>query len=179
MGTINRTTEQSSAVIALLNARLADTLDLVYQAKQAHWNVNGSDFFSLHELFDKVADELPEHVDEIAERVAQLGGVVEGTIRMVSARTSLPEMPREGTGGEVWVEALTRSLGIAGASMREAIDQSSDLGDQVTSDIFTGAARTIDKLTWMVRAHLEGGVGVRPSQAAPERKHEQVARPRH
>jgi len=179
MGTYKSTTEQSSALIALLNARLADTLDLLYQAKQAHWNVAGSDFFSLHELFDKVAHELLEHVDEIAERVPQLGGEVEGTIRMASGRTSLPEYPRQLSGGAAHVEALSKALAIAASSMRAAIDQSSELGDQVTADIFTGAARTIDKLDWMVRAHIEGRAAARPEQAAPERKPEQAARPRH
>src|SRR5262245_49241787 len=66
--------------IALLNQQLADVVDLGLQAKQAHWNVKGPHFIGLHELFDKVAEELEEYTDEIAERAVELGGVALGTI---------------------------------------------------------------------------------------------------
>ncbi len=62
------------AMITLLNQQLADALDLGLQAKQAHWNVKGPNFLSLHELFDKVATELDELTDELAERAVELGG---------------------------------------------------------------------------------------------------------
>ena len=66
-------------VIELLNARLADCIDLQTQTKQAHWNVKGPNFIGLHELFDKVYSAVSEYVDEIAERAVQLGGVAQGT----------------------------------------------------------------------------------------------------
>src|SRR2546430_12633482 len=59
--------------IELLNQHLADVLDLDFQAKQAHWNVKGPHFIGLHELFDKVAEELEEFTDDIAERAVKLG----------------------------------------------------------------------------------------------------------
>src|SRR5213592_4670897 len=62
------------AMIDLLNQELADVLDLGLQAKQAHWNVKGPHFIGLHELFDKVAEELEEFTDSIAERAVELGG---------------------------------------------------------------------------------------------------------
>ena len=60
--------ETRRAMVSLLNQQLADALDLGLQAKQAHWNVKGPHFIGLHELFDKVAEELEEFIDEIAER---------------------------------------------------------------------------------------------------------------
>ena len=65
--------------IELLNARLADAIDLQTQTKQAHWNVKGPHFIALHELFDKINEEVEDYVDDIAERAVQLGGVAEGT----------------------------------------------------------------------------------------------------
>src|SRR4051812_44250947 len=62
-------------VIGLLNDRLADAIDLQTQTKQAHWNVKGPNFIALHQLFDKISEDAGENVDEIAERVVQLGGV--------------------------------------------------------------------------------------------------------
>ena len=59
----------------LLNQQLADTVDLYTQVKQAHWNVKGPHFIALHELFDKLAEELEDPVDDMAERITALGGV--------------------------------------------------------------------------------------------------------
>jgi len=72
---------------ALLNQRLASAVDLQMQMKQAHWNVKGPSFIGLHELFDKVAEAVEGYVDQIAERIVQLGGVAEGTMRMAASRT--------------------------------------------------------------------------------------------
>src|SRR5712671_7887518 len=80
------------AMIDLLNQELADVLDLGLQAKQAHWNVKGPNFIGPHELFDKVAEELEELTDNMAERAVELGDVALGTIqrpRLVHNRTSL------------------------------------------------------------------------------------------
>jgi starvation-inducible DNA-binding protein len=153
-------------------------IDLLYQAKQAHWNVTGPGFYALHEFFEKISDELREHVDEIAERATQLGGQAEGTLRMAAERSSLPDYPRQLSSGVAHLEALSGTLEAAATSMREAIDQSDRIGDQVTLDIFVGAARTIEKLLWMVRAHGEA-VEHWTEQIASDRTPETAARPRH
>src|SRR6202521_485103 len=80
-------------VVELLNGRLADAIDLQTQTKQAHWNVKGPYFIALHELFDKINEDVEDYVDGIAERAVQLGGVAEGTARMVAKRSTLPEYP--------------------------------------------------------------------------------------
>ena len=69
--------ENRTQLNALLNQRLASAVDLQMQMKQAHWNVKGPSFIGLHELFDKVAEAVEGYVDEIAERIVQLGGVAE------------------------------------------------------------------------------------------------------
>src|SRR5688572_1666154 len=86
--------ETRARVADLLNRRLADCIDLQTQCKQAHWNVKGPQFIALHKLFDDINEDVEEYVDLLAERVVQLGGVAEGTARMVAGRTTLPEYPR-------------------------------------------------------------------------------------
>src|SRR3990167_2929325 len=66
-------------VCQFLNQALADTFDMYSQTKQAHWNVKGVHFYQLHLLFDKIAEDLIEYVDTIAERVTTLGGTAFGT----------------------------------------------------------------------------------------------------
>jgi starvation-inducible DNA-binding protein len=141
--------------IELLNARLADCKDLQTQVKQAHWNVKGPNFVSLHLLFDKINDDVENYVDEIAERAVQLEGVAEGTARMVAKRTSLAEYAASAVDGRSHVEALSSALAAFGKSARHAIDQADDLGDLDTADLFTEASRGIDKWLWFVEAHLQ------------------------
>src|SRR5262249_9602428 len=73
--------QRRTELCALLNRRLADAIDLQLQLKQAHWNVKGPHFIGLHELFDKIAEDVETYVDEIAERAVQLGGISQGTRR--------------------------------------------------------------------------------------------------
>src|SRR6516225_1397908 len=123
--------------VELLNARLADCVDLQTQAKQAHWNVKGPNFIALHELFDKINEEVEDYVDDIAERVVQLGGAAEGTARMVAKRTSLTEYPANAVDGRSHVEALSTALAAFGKAARKAIHDTNDLGDLDTADLFT------------------------------------------
>jgi len=142
-------------MITLLNARLADALDLQMQAKQAHWNVKGPNFIALHELFDKLAGELDGHIDEVAERITALGGVAEGTIQAVAGRTRLDAYPLELAEGRAHVDALAAAYARCAKSVRKAIDEAAKAGDADTSDLFTGVSRDIDKGLWLLEAHLQ------------------------
>ena len=141
--------------IELLNARLADCIDLQTQTKQAHWNVKGPNFIALHELFDKINEEVEDYVDDIAERAVQLGGVAQGTARMVAKRSSLAEYPATAVDGRSHVEALSSALAAFGKSARKAIEEANDLADLDTADLFTEVSRGIDKWLWFVEAHLQ------------------------
>ncbi len=142
-------------VIELLNARLADAVDLQTQTKQAHWNVKGPSFIALHELFDKVNEDVEEYVDLIAERTVQLGGVAEGTARIAAKHSSLSEYPASAVEGRSHVEALSSALAAFGKLARKAINDTNDLGDLDTADLFTEISRGIDKWLWFVEAHLQ------------------------
>jgi len=141
--------------VELLNARLADCKDLQTQVKQAHWNVKGPNFISLHLLFDKINDDVEDDVDQIAERAVQLGGVAEGTARMVAKRSSLAEYPASAVDGRGHVEALSSALAAFAKAARQAIDQADDLGDLDTAELFTEVSRGIDRWLWFVEAHLQ------------------------
>jgi starvation-inducible DNA-binding protein len=143
------------AVVELLNARLADLLDLQSQAKQAHWNVKGPSFIALHELFDKVAEEVEDAIDEVAERAVALGGVARGTLVAASKASSLKHYDLDLSAGADHVEALADAVASAGKLVRTAIDASSKLGDADSSDLFTGISRSLDKSLWMLEAHTQ------------------------
>src|SRR5262245_48558292 len=97
-------------MVALLNQQFADAIDLAYQAKQAHWNVKGPTFIALHELFDEVVEEIEEHVDDLAERAVQLGGIAHGTVRVAAGKSRLGEYPLAISSGEEHVTSLSSAL---------------------------------------------------------------------
>lgn len=138
---------------ALMNQRLADAVDLQMQAKQAHWNVKGPSFIGLHELFDNVDEAVESYVDLIAERIVQLGGIAEGTVRVSAARSRLDEYPLDIADGMTHVGALSFALATFGHQVRMTISEADDLDDADTADMFTEISRGIDKWLWFVEAH--------------------------
>jgi starvation-inducible DNA-binding protein len=147
--------ERRTELNALLNQRLADAVDLQMQMKQAHWNVKGPSFIGLHELFDKVAEAVEGYVDQIAERIAQLGGIAEGTVRLAASRTRLPEYPLEIAEGMEHVEGVARALSTFGKEARSTIDEANALDDADTADLFTEISRGTDQWLWFVEAHSQ------------------------
>lgn len=143
-----------AAMIGLLNARLADAIDLKLAVKQAHWNVKGPSFIGLHELFDQIATRCDGHVDVIAERVVQLGGQALGTSQVVTKATALKPYPTDITAEGDHLEALRERLSAFAAASRAAIDEADEAGDADTADIMTGVSRAVDKDLWFVAAHL-------------------------
>jgi starvation-inducible DNA-binding protein len=146
-------------VAAILNATLATTLDLKTQVKQAHWNVKGMHFYSLHTLFDEIAGELEGYVDMVAERVTALGGFAMGTARVAATDSILPEYPFDILDGKDHVIALADRLAMYAQHVREAIDKTDDLGDADTADLYTEISRTVDMRLWFLEAHLQGSDG--------------------
>jgi starvation-inducible DNA-binding protein len=148
--------DRRTKINRVLNQHLADSFDLMSQVKQAHWNVKGSDFWQLHTLFDELAERAAEWVDEFAERVTALGGYATGTVRMAAASSTLPEFPTEITDSMDYVRAVADRLATFTNSARDAIDQTDELGDADTADLFTEVSRCADKYLYFLEAHLQG-----------------------
>jgi starvation-inducible DNA-binding protein len=141
--------------IGILNARLADAIDLGLLTKQAHWNIKGPHFIAMHEMLDTFRTEIDGHVDTIAERVAQLGGIAEGTSQVVARATPLKPYPTDIIRTRDHLEALVERYAEAARLARTAIDQSEEAGDADTADIFTAYSRSLDKQLWFIEAHTQ------------------------
>src|SRR5437867_6408005 len=116
-----------SELNALMNQRLADAVDLQMQMKQAHWNVKGPHFIGLHEHFYQIDEAVESYVDLIAERIVQLGGIAEGTVRVAAGRSRLEEYPLVIADGSAHVEAVSKALSTFGREARATINQANEL----------------------------------------------------
>lgn len=141
--------------IDLLNARLAEAIDLALITKQAHWNVKGPSFIGVHEMLDKFRKELDGHVDIIAERAVQLGGTAFGTSQDVSKTTTLKPYPTDIHKTKDHLAALIDRYAATAKGARAAIDDADEAGDADTADIFTAYSRSLDKLLWFLEAHVQ------------------------
>jgi len=144
-------------VITLLNQTLTYTVDLRSQVKQAYWNVKGKDFIPLHSLFTTIAAALDTYSDLMAERIAVLGGVAMGTVRMAAAQSRLPEYPHTLVEGNDHLVALVERFAHYATVIRGGITQAADVEDAGSAAIYTDISRGVDKQLWVLETHLQQG----------------------
>lgn len=144
-----------TASVTLLNAALADVMDLTNSVRMAHWTVKGPQFAALHALFETFYDQLGEQTDDVAERIVQLGGTPNGTTQQVGSLTRLAPYDATLRAGLDHVKALKERYAAFAATTRAAVDASAEAGDADTADLLTGLSRVLDKALWMLEAHLE------------------------
>lgn len=143
--------------IEVLQACLTDSIDLYNSTRQAHWNVRGPNFIGLHTMFETFYTTLETDIDEVAERLVQLGGTAVGGSQAVAGTTRLPAYPVELKAGSDHVAALADRYAALARTLREGIDQTDEAGDADTADILTGVSKNLDKALWMLEASADPG----------------------
>jgi len=141
--------------IGVLQGCLVDSVDLYNATRQAHWNVRGAHFGELHRLFEEFYTALATSSDDLAERTVQLGGVACGTTQVLAGQTRLPPYPTDLHAGMDHVRALSDRYAQVAKALRQGIDQTDEAGDKDSSDLLTEQSRAMDKMLWMLEAHLE------------------------
>jgi starvation-inducible DNA-binding protein len=143
-----------TASTGVLNARLADAIDLAAQLNHAHWNIHGPHFIVLHQLFDALNAEVAEQADQMAERIAAFGETAHGTLQQVMRATTLAAYPVDAKSERTHLETLAASLSTYCANVRAAARTAQDGGDGGTADLFTQISRAADQQLWKIEAHF-------------------------
>lgn len=139
-------------VIGLLNERLADGIDLALVTKQAHWNLKGPGFIGVHLMLDNFRKDLDTHVDTVAERIAQLGGIALGTTQTTALTTALKPYPTQIIAVKDHLAALIERYAATANLVREAVDAADEAGDAGTADLLTAYSRMLDKALWFLES---------------------------
>ena len=141
--------------VELLQARLADGIDMALITKQAHWNLKGPQFIGVHLMLDNFRKEQDEYVDMMAERITQLGGTARGTVQEVGKKTALTPYPVDIYQVSDHVHALIDRYAAVANAIRSNIDEVDEAGDADTADLLTEVSRGIDKQLWFLEAHTQ------------------------
>ncbi len=148
--------ENLQAVAADLSKLLADEFVLYTKTRNAHWNVEGPDFHSMHIFFEQQYNALDETMDSVAERIRQLGHYAPATLQSFLSLTHLTEK----LGGKNDSQGFLKELLVDHENIiifcRESINKfANQYGDLGTSDFVTGLMEEHEKMAWMLRAHLK------------------------
>jgi starvation-inducible DNA-binding protein len=162
------TPEDAEKVIDALAGRLVSLVDLSLTLKHVHWNVVGPQFIAVHEMLDPQVDAVREMSDEVAERIATLGGTPIGTPGHLVASRSWDDYSI----GKATVPEHLASINLVYSGVvtdhRAAQALAADL-DPVTEDLLLGQLAQLEQFQWFVRAHLEDAAGRITTEAATER----------
>ncbi len=144
-----------AVAMEILQARMADAIDLSLITKQAHWNLKGPQFIGVHLMLDGFRDEQDEYVDTMAERITQLGGTARGTVQEVNRETKLKPYPTDIYAIADHIKALIERYATFANAVRANIEEADDAGDKDTADILTEVSRGVDKQLWFLEAHTQ------------------------
>jgi len=140
--------------VFLLNKQLADAIDLHLHAKRAQWNMSDPHFTSLQLLCHQVSREIGDVADEIADRIARLGGKTCGTAFSTASDSRLPIYPLEMLSNREHLTALCNSLSAFAAFASAAAENAGNDDDLDTAEVLVEVARTSDKLLRIIKSYF-------------------------
>ena len=129
---------------------LVDLIDLALQGKQAHWNVVGKNFRSVHLQLDEIIAAVRDAADEVAERISTLGISPNGNASVVSSDSPLKTYPEGFQKVPDTVSLYADRLKTTVDTLREAI-AATDEPDPITNDMLIGISTTVEKYLWMMQ----------------------------
>lgn len=145
------TGEKRDKTVAALQAVLSDLIDLSLQSKQAHWNVKGPQFKSIHEQLDEVVTAARTASDDVAERISTLGRPADGRVATVGSTTRLQEYPGDFVNKDETVRLISDRLAQTIEGLRAAQEVTSKT-DPVSEDLLIGISGGLEKILWMIQA---------------------------
>jgi starvation-inducible DNA-binding protein len=152
------TDKQGAKVADLLQKQLSTYNDLHLTLKHVHWNVVGPNFIGVHEMIDPQVELVRGYADEVAERIATLGGSPQGTPGAILKDRTWDDYSVARDTVPAHLAALDLVYNGVIEDTRKAIAETEE-PDPVTQDILIGHAAELEKFQWFVRAHLESAGG--------------------
>ena len=143
----------SKKLVEFLNNYLSDLHVLYTKIHNYHWNVEGNAFFTLHSALEAEYNKIAEQLDEVAERVLQLGERPLASLEDYLKNAKIKEAKSEGIKSEALVKSVLTDYEYMVNSLREGLKLAEEAGDKVSEDMFTGMLAGYEKTVWMLKAY--------------------------
>ena len=154
--TIGIKKENLAKAAYILSGFLADEFLLGLKTRKAHWNIEGSDFHSMHKFFEEQYEQLDEIMDKVAERIRMLDHYAPATLKSYLELTHLAEQSGGKNDSAGFIRELLGDHESIIIRLRENINPfANELNDLGTSDFITGLMEAHEKIAWILRAHLK------------------------
>lgn len=147
--------EGSKKVVEHLNKYLANLHVLYTKLHNYHWNVEGRGFFTIHAKLEELYDGVAEEIDEVAERILQLGERPLASMADYLKVADLKEAPSVGISSDDLVKAVMEDFKTLVGGLRAGIETAQEIGDEVTVDMMIGSLANLEKQLWMLDAYLK------------------------
>jgi starvation-inducible DNA-binding protein len=141
-----------------LQLRLVSLIDLALTLKHIHWNVVGPHFISVHNMLDPQHAGVQLMVDELAERIATLGGVPCGLPGRIVSERSWDDYGLERADAMAHLGALDFVYQGVIEDQRAALETTIGL-DAVSEDLLIRQSGILERYHWLVRSHLANWAG--------------------
>lgn len=147
--------KNSKEVASVLNKILADEYLLYTKTRNYHWNIEGSNFMEMHLFFESQYNTIDEAIDEIAERVRQIGHYAQGRLKDFIKQSQLVE--QEYTSDQKsQIQNLLDDHEAIIRFLRLHIDIFTDkYKDAGNADFITGLMEKHEKMAWFLRSYLK------------------------
>lgn len=140
---------ETAEIVVSLNELMANYFVHYNKLRNFHWNVDGQEFFELHEEFENEYNTVKENIDIIAERIRVFGLKPSITIKETLAMSEIKEVDSAKMSPIEMVTEVLKDYGILHDKMLNVINASLETGDNVTEQIVTDFMRGIEKRNWM------------------------------
>ncbi|EFM01126.1 DNA protection during starvation protein [Hoylesella marshii DSM 16973 = JCM 13450] len=153
---LNLDEKKVAGVVEGLSQLLADFQVYYTNLRGLHWNVRGKGFFTLHAKYEQLYNDAAEKVDEIAERLLQLGATPESRFSEYLKVSEVKEsqIVHCGCGG---LTQVLDTLKVLIRKERKLVSLASEAGDEVTVALMDDYLQGQEKLVWMLVAELNNG----------------------
>lgn len=150
----NTRSKKTSKVIEQLRIMQADSIVLYMKVHNYHWNVRGSDFPQAHKALEEIYDGFADMFDDLAERVAQLGGTPVVTLSEALKITKIKEETKTSFTSKETLKEVLKIYEQLEKDFETLASLAEKEGDRVTTAYCDDKISGLQKAIWMVNAQL-------------------------
>lgn len=142
-------------LIKCLNEYLSDLKVFATKLQNYHWNVNGKEFFIMHEKLEEYYDCANKEIDEVAESILMLGGQPLGSLKDFIQNSKIGEAENAKINQQTIFEALTQDIGTLLEKATKIKEEAENNKVYLISILMDGYIENYSKKSWMIKQAKE------------------------